>query len=552
MKLPPIATDELRGLVELARTAVEAGHAQTAEKLYYTILQETESPKSGIARVAHGEAAVWFARKALHMGRLGTALDWYRRALSVDPRATEYRIEFCIRALLPMGMVKDARIEAERATRIEPTSAEAWRTLGGIEHKMGNVDASVAAYDRQLELLPDDPNAMLDRATIALDTSDYDMVRLLCLNQKGTPREADALHCLGMVAYREGHHKNAVALYNQAIAGGCHDVPLCRWNKSLALHSLGRYREGWAEHEQRGKQKTDPAMAFIMNRFVVPMWAGEPAPLSLHVHQEMGFGDAIAMARYLPILAQQGYDVRCEVSGSLVGLFARSFPGVTVMDKALDYPGALGIPPFDRHVPMLSLPYLMGTEVDTMPWSGPYLKADPGLVQAYKDKLGQRDGRCIGLCWSAGVRHEGVWLAEYGRRKSITLAQLDGLIYSSDDQFVSLQVGPERAEVKTFPGNLVRDVLPKTPTWDDTAALIECLDLVVTVDTAVAHLAGAIGKPVLLMMHTEGSWHWMAPQPGAMWNDSSPWYPSVKIFRQDKPHEWGDVIARIATELGVP
>lgn len=553
---------KIERMIELARAHVEQGAANAAEVYYRMVLKETDPPKSGVERLARGEACMWRARQALHDGRQGAAVDWYMRALQADPLAVDYRVEYCVRALIPMGMFKNARIEAERATRIDPVSTEAWRTLGGVEAALGNVEASVAAYDRQLDLAPDDPNARLDRATIALDTGDYETVRDMCSPVLNTDRAPDAQHALAMATYREAHHEAAITMYDAAIAGGCYDPSLARWNKSLALHSIGRYREGWEAHEHRGRQKTDGAMALVMNRFQAPAWTTRTGPCRLHVHQEMGHGDTIAMARYLPQLLEEGHDVRLEVNDSMVGLMARSFPRVQVMAKAVDYPGALGLPPFDFHVPMLSLPDLFRTDIDTVPWPGPYLRPSDTLASFYREKLANvahRETRKVGLCWSSGIRTEGLWIGEYGRRKSMPLEELSR-VCNDDDAFVSLQSGPERAELAepTFDHRrsceeIVHDLLPKRPQWDDTAALIANLDLVITVDTAVAHLAGAMGVPVWIMMQRDGqSWHFMCWRPGASWNEASPWYPSARIFRQhefNRPHIWDDVIRDVAAAL---
>jgi hypothetical protein len=153
------------------------------------------------------------------------------------------------------------------------------------------------------------------------------------------------------------------------------------------------------------------------------------------------------------------------------------------------------------------------------------------------------------LAWSSGIR-DGLWLKEYGLRKSIPFAQLMPLYHGQSRggyRLVSLQAGPEAYDNKCIMAGLQPD---DNPDWDDTAALIECLDLVVTVDTAVAHLAGAMGKPVWLMQHCEGSWHWMADVPDAPWRERSPWYPSARLFRQRRAHEWSDVITRITAALG--
>lgn len=532
---------DIERMINLARIHYENGGAMAAEVVYRLILDDTKGFPNGMSRVAHGEACVFFARKALAANRIGTAADWYKQALHADPRATDYRIEFVIRTLLPMNLLRDARIEAERATKIEPDSTKAWRLLGGVHHKLGNVQESIEAYDRQMEIGPD-ADAMLDRATIALDTADYEYAKNLSVAVLETDRRPDALHCLAMVEYRLGHHEVAIELYDEAITAGCHDPDLARWNQSLALHAIGRYRQGWKAHEHRGKQKTDPAMAMLMRRFTVPMWNGEPPPARIHVHQEMGQGDAIAMARYVPILAERGYDVSLEVSDSLVGLLRRSFSGVNVLPKAVDYPSGLGLPLFDYHLPMLSFPAVFETDIDTVPWSGAYLKADPELARRY-DKMLPKFHRKIGLCWSSGIRTEGLWLNEYGKRKSVTFEKLAPVFNQCrGNVFVAIQVGPERQECHSP----VLDLLSTKPTWDDTAALIKNLDLVITVDTSVAHMAGALGKPVWLMMHTEGSWHWMTKRL------DSPWYPTARLYRQKKPHEWGEVIRDIAADIAEP
>ena len=546
---------DLADMVERARGHVEADSVLAAEQIYRVILGNTTPPRTGQARVAHGEACAFYGRLALARQKFGAAADWYREALMADPLATDYRLDLCVKCFMPMGNLKAALVEAERATRISPEYPATWRVLGGIQHELGNVRKCIEAYDRQIALDPTDPNALLDRATIALDMSEHDLVRELCAGVEGTDRAADALHCLAMVAYREHRHEDAIELYDQAIAAGCRDQPVTHWNKSLALHAIGRYREGWVEHENREFQKSNPALYLPMRRFTIPRWKGEPAlkydgtQAIIHVHYEAGAGDNLACVRYLRELTERGYKVRYETADEMVDLMRTSFPDVMIMPKAADYPGALGIPAFDYHVPIGSLPAVFGTEVDTVPWSGPYISADPALVE--KVKLNTGGTPVVGLCWSSGIR-DGVWMGEFGRRKSMHFDTVWPIVVAArrcGKEIISLQVGPERAQHN----GQILDLLPKRPTWSETAALIANLDLVITVDTAVAHLAGAMGKPVWLMCQRDAtSWHFLCWRPDAPWNERSPWYPSMKIFRQrefDRPHHWSDVVAEIAEEL---
>ena len=562
---------DIAALVERARRHVETNNPVAAESLYRLILGLCTPPKSGQTRVAYGEACAFYAQIALGRQRLGGAADWLREALSVDPLGTDYRIDLVKRCFIPMGNLRTARTDAERATKISPDHPGAWKILGNVHHELGNARDAIEAYDKQIALLPGDADALLDRATIALDVEDYAKVRDCCALVMGaeSERTPDATHCLAMVAYREHRHEDAIALFDQAIAGGCRDPGAAAWNKSLALHSIGRYIEGWAAHEEREHTRQNPALYLPMTRFTLPRWKGQPpaierstdirapqGPAVIHVHAEAGSGDNLSLCRYLRPMVQLGYRVRYEAMDDMVDLIRGSFPEVEVMPRAADYPGALGVKPFDYHCPIGSLPAVMKTDIDTIPWDGPYLKADPILTDRMRAQLARRadaSGPKVGFCWSSGIR-PGVWMTEYGRRKSAAFEDImplaDVIQGELDGLAVALQVGPEREEN----GGYILDLLasPK-PSWSETAALIANLDLVITVDTAVAHLAGGMGKPTWLMCQRDAcSWHFMCWRPGAPWNDRSPWYPTMRVFRQhafDQPRFWDDVVADMATAL---
>ena len=537
----------LESLAEVARSFVEAKDLASATVSYQIVIKNTNPPRSGLARVLRGEACEFFAQRSLSEGKIGTAGDWYRQALDADPRCADYRASYAIKVLLALGMVEAAGQEAKRAVKIEPDNVRAWRALGGIEHELGNAEACRAAYQKARELAPDDPNPLLDLATIELDTANYREVEQLCYEVLAAhpDRSGDAYHCLAMVLYREGKHQQAIELYTRSISEGCHDPVQARWNRSLAEHSIGEYSNGWRDYEARGELTNSP-ISTPMRRFTAPLWKGEPPPARIHLHEEMGYGDTLALCRYALLLAGLGYDTRLEVREELVSLLQRSFPGVKVVPKAVDYPYALGLEPFDYHLPLLSCPHAFCTTTRTIPWKGPYLKPDPNKVANWKACLPK--GLKIGLCWSSGIRN-GIWLSEYGRRKSLPLWQLMNWLVGIEEKvsatYISLQVGPERAESATSLGRGVYDLLPSNPTWDDTAALVSSLDLVITVDTALAHLVGGLGKPLWLLMHTEGSWHWMTERL------DSPWYPTARLFRQKIPHQWDEAIYAVREALNV-
>jgi hypothetical protein len=343
-----------------------------------------------------------------------------------------------------------------------------------------------------------------------------------------------------MIYARRGQHEEAVELYKEALDRGPTDPTQVHFNLSLSLHSIGRYKEGWEHHGKRDKNRSNKALWVPVRRFVRPMFAMQPAPAVVHVHAESGAGDNIALWRFIPMLVQRGYTVRHETRRDLVKLSQDSLPDVETMELALDWPGTLGIKDFQYHAPIGELPRIFGIEVDTVPWNGPYVKADPTLAQKY------RGVPKIGIAWSSGIIIDGLaWLKRYGELKSLSFKQVEPIIRALPvNSFVSLQVGAARKE-----NDIIADVLPEEPSWAETAALIDNLDLVITPDTGLAHLAGAMGKPTWLMMHMHNQgWHFMAERPGAPWNEASPWYPSMRVFRQ-RSGSWQPVVQSVVDAL---
>jgi tetratricopeptide (TPR) repeat protein len=540
-------------LIGRARNHFEANQAADAERCYRAVLHKTRPPKSGVERVARGEACAFYARTAAQTGQYGTAADWYRDAIMSDPRAVDYRLELVTRSYRPQLNWQLAEQECLRSVEIEPDNPNCWRILGDVEMSMCNVKDAIWAYDKEMELSPGDPHAMLDRCVIALDMADYDLVRSLADKVLRTDRYADGLHVLAMIENRTGNHEKAIELFDKALEAGCNNQATAHWNKSLSLHALGRYKEGWIEHEWRRKETNNPALSICFQRFTRPLWEDQQPPAKIHVHAEAGLGDNLLCARFLNLLLGRGYDVRYETHLELTDLMARSFPQVEVVRRAPDYPGAVGIGNFDYHLPLGTMPYAFGTDIDTVPWPGPYLKTDPEKVEKYRKVL--PNAKKAGVCWSSGIREYAIWLMEYGKRKSMHFDTFKPIVTALNSQgylAVNLQLGPER---KQFLDKRVVDVLPEKPDCDETAALIQNLDLVITVDTAMAHLAGALGKEVWVLMQRDGaSFHFMAYRDGSPWNTKSPWYPTAKLFRQhrfNEPHFWDEVIADIVEELRI-
>ena len=285
---------EINQLIGRARNHVESDRGYEASKLYRVILTKTLPPRSGVERVARAEAWTFFARIAASVQAYGTAVDWFRDAINADPRAVDYRLELVIKGYRPLLNWQLARQEALRSTQIEPGNQHAWRILGDVEMALCDVKRAAKAYDKQLEIAPDDPNAMLDRCVISLDVADYEFTEKLARKVMLTDRKADGIHVLAMIANRQGRHEDAIELFDQAIEAGCNNIHTAHWNKSLSLHSIGRLREGWVEHEHRRHELTNPALSLPFQRFNAPIWEGQPAPASIHVHAEAGMGDTFA------------------------------------------------------------------------------------------------------------------------------------------------------------------------------------------------------------------------------------------------------------------
>ena len=545
------APENIEDLIARARAAVESNHLTVANQLYRAILRLTMRPwRSAVARIARGEACVFFARTAVEHERLGFAIEWYREALGADPRAVEYRVEMAVKALYPLRAMTSAISELIRATRLDPNDVEAKRALGLMYHEDSKMELAAAQLDKALEIKPDDHTLIIDRALIDCDNGDAERTLKLAKMAEGGERHGDALHVQGMALYRLGRHEEAVAKYDEAIAAEALNCPRVHWHKSMAMEAIGRWPEAFRERNWRTYCR-DIAASTPMVRFLAPLFDGtQLAPSTIHVHAESGAGDNIAMVRYLPLLAEQGFRVRYEAQDELHDLIKRSFPSVDVVKRAPDYPGVVGVANFDCHCPIGALQNAFKTTVETVPWPGPYIVPDETKVSEFSKSITRPS---VGLCWSSGIRLEqGVWMTEYGLRKSMHFDLLKPLVaeLTADHDVVSLQVGPERTQNTA---DAVRDLLPDDPTWDDTAALVANLDLVITVDTAIAHLAGAMGKPVWVMMQRDGSsWHFMCWRPGAPWNERSLWYPSVRVFRQhefNRPHFWGEVIADVVDAL---
>jgi hypothetical protein len=357
------------------------------------------------------------------------------------------------------------------------------------------------------------------------------------------PGDVRALSNRGLALRSLNRAADAVKSFERALAADPANAQV-RANAGQAHLAAGDLKAGFALFEARW---STPVMAgYLQSRnFGKPQWLGQ-APLkgkTLLLHSEQGYGDIFQFCRYAALAADQGARVLIEVQA----------PAVALMRTLKGADGVIGfgqpLPTFDFHCPVMSLPHAFGTTLETIPGGlVPYLSADPARVAAWNRRLGPRARPRVGLVWSSGVRPDQPELAAANGRRNLPLEALKAFRGLPVD-FVSLQKG-EPAESafaaldqSSWGGPPILDVADGLNDWADTAALIETLDLVVSVDTATPHLAGAMGKPVWIMNRFDPCWRWLETRA------DSPWYPTARLFRQPEMGDWDGVVAEVRAEL---
>ncbi|UYO46589.1 tetratricopeptide repeat protein [Rhodopseudomonas palustris] len=493
------------------------------------------------------------------LGRPAEALASYEAALAIEPRFAEAH---CNRAaaLITLGRLEDALRAAEAALRLRPDDVNAQINRGNALRDLGRLDEALSAYEIVLRTAPDNALAhtnrgivlktlgRLDEALVCYDAAlqanpnlaeahtnrGVTLKNLLRLDEALTacrtaiqlqPRSAEAHYNLATVLHDQCRLDDALAGYDQALALRP-DFAMARWNRACILLSTARFEEGWREHEWRSHRESAP------RQFPQPQWSGEAiAGRTLLLHAEQGLGDTLQFLRYVPKVAATGARIILAVPGPLHRLVAQSFPDVVVVDDA----GAL--PAFDLHCPLLSLPLCFGTTLETIPADVPYLCADPAAVARWRERLGAGSRPKVGLVWAGNPRHAN------DRNRSIAFEQLAPLLDVAGIDWISLQVGPRRADLSGAPAGFMHDVADDLTDFAETAAAVSALDLIVSVDTAVAHLAAALARPVIMAIPFVPDWRWLLAR------EDSPWYPTVRLVRQTRPQDWDGVVTKLAATL---
>jgi len=472
---------------------------------------------------------------------LGAALQGLRRpeeALSHFDRALRLRpnhdIALANRALvlLELGRLVEALAATERMLGLDPARAAAWHQRGRILSRLRRREEAIECLRRAAQLEPDSGAIQVDLALELawLDRAD-DVLAVLERYLRERSGDAAAWTNRGLTLSLLARFDQARASYERALAIEP-DRPDARFHLAFLDLRRGDLARGWPGYEARW----DVASTKLRRRnFAAPLWTGEQ-PLSgrtLFVHAEQGLGDTLHFCRYLNELATRAAHVVFEVQAHLVGLLRRNLPPqVAIISQGTP------LPRFDLHVPLLSIPLACATTLETVPAPCAYLQADGERVVAWQGRLGESPGLRVGLAWSGNPAH-----GNDGQR-SIALGELAPLL-SGRIQFIALQTDVRDTDLEAL--SMMPSVLyfgDAIADFDDTAALIALCDVVVAVDTSVVHLAGAMGRPVWVLVPRVPDWRWMLDR------DDSPWYPSARLFRQPVGCDWESVIQRVTDELG--
>lgn len=540
------------------------------------------------------------------LGRISEAIEHFRSAVARDPRHVEALQNLGV-AELSQGRYQDALTSLNRALTLQPRHAATLANRANVLRALGQNTEALASYDQSLAIAPQNAEVHHSRALALLGLERYEDAlaglerarslapeRFGILFHRGValsllerhaealasfdaalavePDSADALNNRGVElghlgraeealmafakasesrpdlidAYNNaanvlkglGRHQEALTQFDRALRLQPDHAPTL-WSKSLLKLALGDYEEGWPLYEARLRLEY---LREYRRSFSVPRWTGSEdiAGKRILIHAEQGLGDALQFCRYLPLLEAKGAQVIFEVPGALSSLMRSLHFGGRLLCQGEPLPQEL-----DCHCPLLSLPLAFNTRAETIPADIPYLTADGAAVDAWRDRLRALPGLKIGLNWQGhSVAEKQAWI----RGRSFPLACIAPLAKVPGVSLVSLQKGAaagqrDQVEFADAIAQLTNPDDTSAEALQQTAALISALDLVITSDTSVAHLAGALGVPVWVALHSVPDWRWLLDR------SDSPWYPSMRLFRQRVAGDWLELFERVALEV---
>lgn len=457
-------------------------------------------------------------------GDLFGAVASYTKSIEADPKSEKAYVNLS-NLLIENNQLDRAEDVLLGAVEALPESPAVWLNMDVLRHNQGRDNEALEAVEKTIALAPDNDQAHSNRATTlarlgrfedALDAHE----RALAL----APNNPSHLIGLCNTLRAMGNYEKALETCEKIIELEPNNAE-ARVTKGLVLLLFGDFETGTKEYDWRWK--TDEMRIPDLGASV---WNGEPLQgKTILVYGEQGLGDTIQFARYIPKLAAQGATVILQCRPQLIRLL-RSVEGTSAVG-----PWGAAVKDLDFHAPLLNLMRTLGTTMDTIPDDVPYVAPDETDLEGWYQRLGDKAELQVGVAWAGSPTHKG------DKQRSIEIEVLKPLFDFPDVQFFSLQKH-DRRNAGTVPDG-VADLAVDLHDFADTAAAIACLDLVITVDTAVAHLAGALGKPVWVMLPFVPDWRWLLDR------DNSPWYPTMKLYRQPNPGDWDSVIGEVRQDL---
>lgn len=499
----------------------QAGQLLEAERLYKILLSEQPNQAN----------VLYLLGLANHQrGNLESAVQWYRRAIAIQPDYADAHNNLGV-LLVQQGNLQQAAVHYRAALQINPTNPRAHANLGVILHQLGQFEPAIAHYRSAIQL---DPNLAAAHSNLGhalkeighLDQAigHYQTARQLM------PTNPDAYRDLGDALQEQGQFQAALEIYNCALALVPNHLEV-NGSRIRALLISGNFQDGFVEYD-RWRLGNAPQP----RPFAQPVWDGSwlhGQAILLYAEAGSGYGDSLQFIRYVSLVRELGGTIVVECPLPLVRLF-QAMPQI---DQVI--PAGQPLPPVVVQASLLSLPRILGTTLNTIPNQVPYLPeawpeislepgeairtSEPGLLK-------------VGIVWGGNPEHRN------DRDRSCPLTEFRQFLTVPQVAFYSLQVGPHCAELDTE-GVALLDLSDRLHDFADTAAVISQLDLVITIDTAVAHLAGGLGKPVWILLAFAADWRWLMHRP------DSPWYPTARLFRQPTRGDWASVCQQVAIAL---
>jgi len=467
------------------------------------------------------------AMRTHQAGNVQEAARLYREILAVEPQHADAR--HLLGVISHQQGEHQAAIEAILdAIARNPDFHGYHHNLGCIYLDLGRYNEAVASLRRALQLDASAAESHYNLATALRSIGQLDEAEIACKQAlRLKPRYAEARSNLGIVLEEQGRFAEALAAFNEALQMDPNYAD-AHLNRALLQLLLGNFAAGWREFDWLWKASVAPQQ----RTFVEPRWQGEPiTEQTILLHAEQGLGDTIQFARYVPLLAAAGATVILEVQPELKPVFAN------VAGVASCHSRGEPLPPYDLYCPLGSLPFAFKTELSSVPADIPYLNADEAHIAKWRPALEILPGKRVALAWAGHVRHAN------DRNRSIDLRLLETLFSLDGVSLVSIQRELRDGDAQLLHRNAIPDLGPRLADMADTAAVLANVDLVISVDTSVVHLGGAMGREVWALLPFTPDWRW------TLEGEHSPWYPRTRLFRQSAPAQWKDVIEAVRDAL---